>query len=87
MIDNRPNQLADSHCELSVAEGTRLKDEDTGPGGGFAVLEAKRLRLARIREELSVRMPTGPVALRLPTGTPVVELLRTVYSTAASRRR
>jgi GntR family transcriptional regulator len=83
MIDDRPNQLADSYYELSVVEGTKLKEEDTGPGGGFAVLEEQGLCLARIREELSVRMPTGPetVALRLPAGTPVVELLRTVYTT------
>jgi GntR family transcriptional regulator len=84
MIDNRPNQLADSYYELPVAKDTRLMEEDTGPGGGFAVLEEKGLYLARIREELSARMPTGPesVALRLPAGTPVVELIRTVFTTA-----
>jgi GntR family transcriptional regulator len=82
MIDDRPNQLADSYYELSVARGSRLTEEDTGPGGGFAVLEAQGFRLARIREELSVRMPTGPesVALRLPAGTPVLDLIRTTYT-------
>ena len=82
MIDGRPNQLADSYYELSVAEGTLLMEEDTGPGGGFNVLEQQGFRLARIREELAVRMPTGPesVALSLPAGTPVVNLIRTTYA-------
>ena len=82
MIDGRPDQLADSYYELSVAEGTLLMEEDTGPGGGFNVLEQQGFRLARIREELAVRMPTGPesVALSLPAGTPVVNLIRTTYA-------
>jgi GntR family transcriptional regulator len=57
--------------------------EDTGPGGGFARLEEKGIRLGRIREDIAVRMPTGPetVALELPPGTPVVELTRTTCDT------
>ncbi len=80
-IDNRPNQLADSYYELDVVRGTRIQEENTGPGGGFARLEEAGHRLDRIREELAVRMPTGPesVALRLPAGTPVVDLVRTTY--------
>jgi GntR family transcriptional regulator len=81
LIDNRPNQLADSYYELDVVRGTRIMEEDTGPGGGFARLEETGHRLARIAEELSTRMPTGPemVALDLPPGTPVVDLMRTTY--------
>jgi GntR family transcriptional regulator len=79
MIDGRPNQLADSYYELSVVRGTPITEEDTGPGGGFARLEDQGHHLTRIREELSVRMPTGPetVALELPPGTPVIDLART----------
>ncbi len=80
LIEDRPNQLADSYYPLAIAEKVpRITEEDTGPGGGFARLEETGYALARIREELSVRMPTGPesVALKLPEGTPVVELIRT----------
>jgi GntR family transcriptional regulator len=82
LINDRPNQLADSYYPLSItAKVPRIKEEDTGPGGGFARLEEAGYTLARIREELSVRMPSGPetVTLKLPEGTPVVELTRTTY--------
>jgi GntR family transcriptional regulator len=81
-IDGRPNQLADSYYELTLAEAVpALEDEDTGPGGGFARIEEAGYRLERIREEIALRMPTGPesAALQLPEGTPVAELIRTVY--------
>lgn len=83
LIDDRPNQLADSYYELDVVRGTAIMQEDTGPGGGFARLEDAGYILDRIREEWSVRMPTSPesIALRLPAGTPVVELIRTTYDT------
>jgi GntR family transcriptional regulator len=80
-VDGRPNQLADSYYELEVVRGTAIMEVDTGPGGGFARLEENGYRLAEVEEELSTRMPTGPesVALQLPPGTPVLELIRTVY--------
>lgn len=81
-IDRRPNQLADSYYPMDVANRVPdLKQEFTGPGGGFARIEEAGIRLDRIREEIAVRMPTGPEAgsLRLPTGTPVAELIRTVH--------
>lgn len=80
-IDDRPNQLADSYYELEVVRGTRIMEEDTGPGGGYARLEDNGYPLDRIAEELAARMPTGPetVALELPPGTPVVDLTRTTY--------
>ena len=84
LIDGRPNQLADSYYTLELAErAPALKREDTGPGGGFARIEEAGIRLDRIREEITVRMPTGPEigVLRLPAGTPVAELIRTVHDT------
>jgi GntR family transcriptional regulator len=84
LINGRPNQLADSYFERSVADAApKVREEDTGPGGGFARLEEAGYRLARIREELTTRMPVGPeiVALQLPEGTPVIELIRTTYDT------
>jgi GntR family transcriptional regulator len=81
LLDGRPNQLADSYYELDIVRDTKIMEEDTGPGGGFARLEDQGIRLDRIREELSTRMPTSPetVALQLPPGTPVIELIRTTY--------
>jgi len=81
LIDGRPNQLADSYYELAVAEAVpALKEENTGPGGGFARIEEAGYRLARIREETTIRMPTGPetTALKLPAGTPVAAVVRTM---------
>jgi GntR family transcriptional regulator len=82
LIDDRPNELADSYYELSLVHDTPIMQENTGPGGGFARLEEQGVRLSRITEELAVRMPTGPesIALELPPGTPVVDLVRTTYS-------
>jgi GntR family transcriptional regulator len=80
LINDRPNQLADSYYPLPLVERVpKIREEDTGPGGGYARIEEAGIRLARIREELSVRMPTTPevVTLKLPEGTPVVELVRT----------
>jgi GntR family transcriptional regulator len=90
LVDDRPNQLADSYYELSVVEGTLIQQENTGPGGGYARLEdvgktrhGEDYELDEISEEWSVRMPTGPesVALRLPAGTPVIDLIRTTFDT------
>lgn len=80
LIDGRPNQLADSYYPPALAEAVpALLNEDTGPGGGFARIEDAGHHLARIREEIALRMPTGPesAALKLPEGTPVAELIRT----------
>jgi GntR family transcriptional regulator len=81
VIDGRPNQLADSYYELDVVRGTLIQQEHTGPGGGFARLEEAGHDLSEIAEELTVRMPTGPesITLKLPEGTPVVDLIRTTY--------
>jgi GntR family transcriptional regulator len=82
VLDGRPNQLADSYYALDVLSAApELGEEETGPGGGFARLEDAGFHLAEIREEMSVRMPTSPesVALNLPEGTPVADLIRTTY--------
>jgi GntR family transcriptional regulator len=83
LIDGRPNQLADSYYLLDVVRDTAITREDTGPGGGFARLEEAGIPLGRIREDISVRMPTGPesVDLELPPGTPVIDLARTTCDT------
>jgi GntR family transcriptional regulator len=85
LINERPHQLEDSYYRLELVDGTKIKEEDTGPGGSLArieeVLKTSNQHLEEIEEEIDVRMPTGPesVALQLPAGTPVWELRRTVY--------
>lgn len=82
LIDGRPNQLADSYYTTKLAaEVPALKQEDTGPGGGFARIEEAGHRLSRIREEIALRMPRGPELsnLELSEGTPIAELIRTAY--------
>ena len=84
-LDGRPNQLADSYYPLDIVEAApRLRQEDTGPGGGYARLEDAGIMLAEIEERISPRMPTTPesVALELPEGTPVADLIRTAYDRA-----
>lgn len=82
MVDGRPDQLADSYYDLDVvSRAPRIREENTGPGGGFARLEEAGFHLAEISEEWTARMPTGPEmsVLHLPAGTPVLDLIRTTY--------
>lgn len=84
-FNGRHNQIADSWYPLEIADAApAIKQDETGPGGGIARIEEAGYHLVRIREEISVRMPTSPEsgALRLPDGTPVVELIRTIYDDA-----
>jgi GntR family transcriptional regulator len=84
-IESTPTQLADSYYELETVAGTKLLEEHTGPGGGYARLEEKGFKLTRFREELGTAMPTpGEVkALLLRPGVPVVHLHRIAFSTRA----
>jgi GntR family transcriptional regulator len=74
--------LADSYYKLETVSGTRIREHDTGPGGGYARLEEKGYRLERIREEIQLRMPTPDErrALRLDPGVPVARLHRIAFS-------
>lgn len=76
-------QLADSYYPLDIADAApAIRQENTGPGGGFARIEDAGIHLAEIGESVATRMPTGPEAamLELPGVTPVAELLRTTYA-------
>ncbi|WP_367132393.1 GntR family transcriptional regulator [Saccharothrix sp. HUAS TT1] len=79
--DDLPLQLADSYFASSLAAGTKLLDEDSGPGGSYARVEEEGHTLARFREDLTARMPTPEEAraLQLGTGVPVVQLRRIAY--------
>lgn len=81
-IEGMPTQLADSYYLLDDVRDTRIMQEDTGPGGGYARLEEQGLKLARFREEITIRMPTPDElrGLQLGPGIPVAELHRIAYS-------
>lgn len=81
-IEGAPAQLADSYYRLNDVWGSRVMKEDTGPGGAYARLEERGLRLRRFREEIAIRMPTPEEArgLQLGPGIPVAELHRIAYS-------
>lgn len=81
-VDEVPMQLADSYFLRHMAAGTRITQEDTGPGGVYARLEERGHRLTRFTEDLSFRMPTpGEVrSLDLAGGVPVVDLVRVAYA-------
>jgi len=71
-------QLARSYVPLDLAAGTRIEEADTGPGGVYARLDELGHGPVRFRESVRARMP-GPeeqTALELPSGTPVIEIVR-----------
>jgi GntR family transcriptional regulator len=83
LADGQPIETAVSYIPLDLAEGTRIAEQDTGPGGIYARLEEAGHSLARFTEEVSARMPTADERRRLQLGggTPVLTVLRTAYST------
>jgi GntR family transcriptional regulator len=83
LADGLPIETAVSYIPLDLAEGTRIAEQDTGPGGIYARLEEAGHTLAQFTEEVSARMPTADErrCLQLVGGTPVLTVLRTAYST------
>lgn len=57
-VDDEPTQVADSYYRLETVADTAIRNEDTGPGGSYARLEERGLRLERLREEIAIRMPS-----------------------------
>lgn len=81
LADGAPIETAVSYVPADLAAGTRIADQDTGPGGIYARLEDAGHELARFTEEVSARMPTTEERrrLRLTPGIPVLRVLRTAY--------
>ncbi|MEO3750144.1 GntR family transcriptional regulator [Streptomyces sp. B6B3] len=82
-LDEEPAQLADSYFHVAQVEGSRIARNEKIPGGVHAELASVLgTPLTHASEELIARMPTPgeAIELRLPRGTPVVELLRTIYA-------
>jgi len=76
-----PMELATSYIPSSLATGTAMTEENTGPGGIYARIEEQGRELSRFTEEVHARMPTPDEAraLALPVGTPVFRLIRIAY--------
>jgi len=79
-LDGEPAALASSWFVAGLVEGSPITQPVTVPGGVHGELMRLFGDLGDAREELLARMPTPAesTALRLPPGTPVVELLRTI---------
>lgn len=86
LADGQPMELASSFIPWAMAEGTRMVEADTGPGGIYARLEETGHVLGRLAEEVSARMPSPEEAraLRLVAGVPVIVVVRTAYDTAGA---
>jgi GntR family transcriptional regulator len=76
-------EIATSYVPWSIAEGTSMIEENPGPGGIYARIEDAGHRLGKFTEDVTARMPMPDEvkALNLPSGTPVMRVLRTAYDT------
>ena len=81
LANGRPVETAVSYIPATFAEGTKVEQVDTGPGGIYARLEENGHVLGRFTEEVGARMPTPEERrqLELEPGVPVLTVLRTAY--------
>lgn len=80
-VDEQITHVSASHYMPEVVAGTAIAETSTGPGGSYARLEENGHLLTRFHQELFARMPTPEEIrlLRLPAGTPIMEVLRVAY--------
>ena len=83
-VDDVPTQLADSYLPLSIDTVIGWSAGAQAPGGVYGLLEQHGHTLARFREELAGRRatPEEAVALHIPTGAPVIALVRHAIDTS-----
>lgn len=83
LSDGHPVETAISYLPARIANGTKIADIDTGPGGIYARLEELGHTLSHFTEEIEARMPTRAeaAALALPPGVPVFHLVRVAFDT------
>jgi GntR family transcriptional regulator len=84
LAEGLPIETAVSYIPADLADGTAIAEQDTGPGSIYARLEEAGHELGHFTEEVSARMPTAEERRRLqiPSGTPVLLVVRTAYDTA-----
>jgi GntR family transcriptional regulator len=83
LANERPIETAVSYIPAAFADGTKIEQVDTGPGGIYARLEENGHVLARFTEEIGARMPSPEErrVLEIGAGVPVLTVLRTAYDT------
>ncbi|MER8183719.1 UTRA domain-containing protein [Kitasatospora sp. NPDC094015] len=82
VLDGTPVMLSTSYLPAALVAGTRITEEDSGPGGTYARLAEIGAAPVRFREEVRSRMPTEEEVSRLApaAGTPVVLVRRTAFT-------
>ncbi|MGW2594800.1 GntR family transcriptional regulator [Streptomyces sp. NPDC001515] len=77
-VGGKPVLLSTSHIPADLADGTRIEEEDTGPGGVWARLKDQGHAPTRSVEEVICRMPwtSEKERLQMLPGTPVIEITR-----------
>ncbi|MHB9861992.1 GntR family transcriptional regulator [Streptomyces sp. YIM S03343] len=84
VLDGKPVLYAVSFLPAALLSGSRMVEEDTGPGGVYARLAEMGHRPARFVEEVQSRMPHREEMQRLAlaAGTPVLRVFRTALTEA-----
>jgi GntR family transcriptional regulator len=77
-LNDVPTQLADSYIPLSIDNVTGWSTGAQAPGGVYGLIEQHGHRVTRFREDLAGRRasPEEAVALHIPSGSPVIALIR-----------
>lgn len=81
LINGVPVLLASSYVPLGLAEGTRIVQEDTGPGGTYARLADSGHAPVRFRQDLTAKTVEAAQAQALieDLAAPVLVAVRTAY--------
>ncbi|MFE0088789.1 GntR family transcriptional regulator [Streptomyces sp. NPDC059016] len=77
-IDGKPVMTAISYIPADLADGTRIAEKDTGPGGIYGRLKDLGHAPIAFPEEVRCRMPrkSEKEQLEIERGTPVIEITR-----------
>ncbi|MCS0604914.1 UTRA domain-containing protein [Streptomyces sp. LP11] len=77
-LDGEPNELTDTYYPLDIARGTRLAEKGKIPGGAVTLLAELGHVGARVREDVTARMPSAEEceALRITPDQPLLRLRR-----------
>jgi GntR family transcriptional regulator len=83
--DDEPMQLGITYIPAAIAGTSPLASgEPLGAGGLYGRLAELGHHLARVREQVFVRAPSGgeSAGLKMPAGSPVIEVMHTGYDAA-----
>jgi GntR family transcriptional regulator len=82
LVDDEPVQKAVSYLPADLVRGSRIAEQDSGPGGTYKRLAELGAEPVHFTEDLRARMPSSEesVGLSILPGTPVVEICRTAYT-------